>query len=409
MENIFKEPDLSSQEVVQNPYPHYEAIKSIDPIYKSETIFNGCWLIFDYEDIIYFLKDTTFVSSKRERYLIDALPIEEQNKFDELIKIHSQWYVHYDPPEHTRIRKIMGRGFSKKVLQKLEIEISDHIETILNKLDPYSTLDITEEISKHVPLLTITALLGVDLGDVSKLSEWIDGIAAYMGAEKPNLKVIENAQNAIISFRTYFEKVLDERAKNTEDDDMLSLLIAAHEKEDNLTRDELFAQCSLVAFAGNETTKNLISTTLYLLLNEPGLKEEVMDNKKLIPQLIDESLRYENPVQFVNRIVKQDYTYKGHEFKKGDYIAVMLGAGNRDEKVFTAPDEFNIHRNEGPHLSFGPGIHSCIGQVLAKMEAKLTLNLLLDKYPEIQLAEKSFWRNNPGLRGLKTVNVKLNP
>ncbi|NOQ70361.1 MAG: cytochrome P450 [Crocinitomix sp.] len=410
MENVKSiEPDFSSSEVIQNIHENYDLLRQKrGSLYKSDNILNGAWLVMGHEDIGNFLNDTEHLSSQRQACLIMALPLELQGQFEKLVNLHSQWFAYYDAPEHTKIRQVMAAGFTREFIQKFENEIADAVEVVLKHFSEKKIVNITEELAKKVPLITITALFGVPLSDSRQLSKWIDSIAAYMGSEKPDVRVIGAAQDSMLEFQEYFKKLYDDRKKKRLGNDLLSRLIIANTEDEILSVDEIFAQCTLIAFKGGEMTKNLISNSIYLMLSEDGVKKELLNDPKLIAKHIDESIRFHSPIQYVGRMVKKDFDYNGSTLKEGDYVSIMLGAGNRDGSVHKNPHTFDIHRDAAPNYAFGTGMHECIGQVIVKMEANVTLRLLLEKYPNIELAEETKWRNNTGLRGLVSVKAKLN-
>jgi hypothetical protein len=400
---------LSDPDVIRDPYPLYRQLRAVSPIFRAEGVLGGSWIFMNHEDVAALFRDTEHLSNAKFRALVDQLPEQLKGEFEKLISIHSRWMVFFDPPKHTRLRKLMARGFTPRVRDRLAPIVRQHVEELIRSFQGRERLDVVTEFAWEIPLVTIATILGIRKEDLSLFARWTGDIAAYMGSAGPDVALMSAAQRSLIELEGYFREVIAERRKNPIPDDLLSLLITAEEDGDVLTEEELFAQGTFLCFTGNETTKILISNAIYALLQHPEQRHVVASAPELLRDALGEIVRFECPVQFIGRIVKEDFSYKGATLKKGEYIVLMIGAANRDPRRFDRPDTFDISRKGSHHISFGEGNHACLGQSLAQMEAEIAVSAILANFPKVRLApgESIQWNNNPGLRGLQHLVVEL--
>ncbi len=401
--------NLADPDVACNPYPVYRALREQQPIFRSEQLFGGAWVFLDYDDVAVLFRDTEHLSNAKSRAIIGDLPPEQQHEFEKLIHLHSRWMVFFDPPRHTRLRKLMAKGFSNRIRENLYPAIQEHVDELLDSFVGKERIDVVGDYAWQIPLMTIANIIGVTSRDLPLFARWTGDIAAYMGSEKPHLALIARAQQSLIDLEDYFRSVVAERRANPIPNDILSMLIAAEEDGDVLTEEELFAQCTFLCFTGNETTKNLISNAIYTLLSHPRQYQQLLEKPTLLRDALEEVLRFECPVQFIGRIVKEDWTYKSATMKKGEYIVLMIGAANRDPLKFADPEQLDISRKENRHISFGEGAHTCLGQGLARVEAEIAVASFLQRFPAATFDWESglAWNNNPGLHGLEQLWVRL--
>ena len=400
--------NLADPDIVVDPYPVYRTLRAASPIFRSEGLFGGRWVVLNHDDIIALLSDAVHLSNAKSRGIVDDLPKEQQGQFDKLLTLHSRWMVFFDAPKHTRLRKLIAKGFTPQVKDKLGEAVKRQVAALLASCEGKEIIDVVEDFARYIPLSAVSSLLGVPLEALPLFSRWIGDIAAYMGSEKPDLGLMKKAEQSMIEFENFFRDLIAERRLRPVRDDLLSLLISAEEDGDVLSEEELFAQCTFISFTGNETTKNLIGNAIYTLLSHPSQYRALIEDPSQIGRAIDEVLRFECPVQFVGRIVKQDFTYKSARLEKGQYVILMIGAGNRDPEIFNDPEQLNIHRDDSPPISFGAGAHMCLGRGLAHLEAEIAVGAFLAKFPGAQLeSPRVKWHNNPGLRGLEHLRVRV--
>ncbi|MGP3999325.1 cytochrome P450 [Streptomyces sp. 8N706] len=400
---------LADTFVVANPYPYYEALRARGRVHWNDELFGGAWLFLGFDDVKELLRDSDSMSNARYRAIVDQLEDEEAKGVQRLLELHSRWMIFFDPPKHTRLRKIMARGFSRGVLESMRRSLTVGIQAHVDELRQQRQLDFIGGFAQRIPLLAIASLLGVDSSDQADFIRWTHDIAVYMGSEVPDAELIANAQNSMVEFQSYFDAIVRDRQRRPLEDDLLSLLVVAGPDEELLSPEDLFAQSTLLLFAAFETTKNLISSGILSLLRNPRTARMVADVPDRVPDVVSEVLRCESPVQFARRIVARDFEFGGHQLRKGEVAAMLIGAANRDPLMFDAPDEFRIDRSPQAYLSFGAGRHLCLGQHLARMEAELALGRLFGQLPGL-LGEPGLtysWNINPGFRGLAELSVSL--
>jgi cytochrome P450 len=313
----------------------------------------------------------------------------------------------FDAPEHTRLRKLMNKGFSPAAIESLRPQVEKIVNRLLTPLRKNDRTDILPPFAHALPVYVIAELLNVPESLHEKFIAWSDKVASFFGNPLRTMDDLVGAQQAIHGLTTYFREAVAVRRKQR-GNDLISLLIEIEEDGDVLTEAELYAQCVMLLGAGHETTRNLIGGGLYTLLHHPEQADELRDNPELIRSAVEELLRYESPVQYVGRIVLQDFEFCGIQARRGQTILFMLGAANRDESQFKDPDRLDLKRAKNPHLAFGAGAHFCIGNQLARLECQVAVLKMLQQFPEMRLVQgEPEWLPNFGLRGLKTLLVEL--
>lgn len=400
--------ELADAFVVADPYPYYEALRQAGTVHWNDSLFGGAWLFLGFDDVKAMLRDWASLSSTRHRAIVDQLGSGEAEAAQPLVEMHSRWMIFFDPPKHTRLRRIMARGFSREVLAALARVVADGAREAAELVRSRGRVDLVEQVAEKIPLLVISTLLGVPGSDRDRFLRWTSDIAMYMGSERPDQATIAAAQTSLPEFQDYFDAVVEERRSSPRQDDLLSLLVADPDEE-LLSREELFAQATLLLFAGLETTKNLIASALLCMIQNPRAGELVVGDPERARDAIEEVLRLESPVQFARRVAARDFEHGGVRIARGDIAALLIGAANRDPARFDAPHEFRVERDPAGGLSFGFGRHACLGQNLARIEAELTVATLLREVPEL-LREPSVeftWQRSPGFRGLARLDVDL--
>ena len=268
-------------------------------------------------------------------------------------------------------------------------------------------VDLMREFANPLPVRIILEMLGIpqDLRDT--FVEWSRAIAAFRGSPNRGVEEATAAQNALIELTEFFRKTVAERRRN-KGNDLISLLIDIEEEGEVLTEEELYAQCIALLFAGHETTRNLIGNGMYTLLQHPEETAELREKPEMIRQAVEEILRFESPVQFTARVLKEDIELCGQRIPKKWTILCMLGAANRDPKKFQDPNRLNLKRLNNEHLAFSAGPHFCIGAQLARLEGQVALLNLAQRFPKMKLTgPKPQWASTFGLRGLNSLPVVL--
>ncbi|NLD77604.1 MAG: cytochrome P450 [Acidimicrobiales bacterium] len=351
-----------------DPYPAFKALRDEAPVYYNEV--HDFYALSRFDHIAQALRDhSTFISGR--------------GGILELIKAGIEMppgiLIFEDPPTHTNHRRLLSRVFSPRRVAELEGKIRDFTVKTLDPLVGAGEFDVIADVAAQVPMKTISMLLGIPEADQERVRDKTD--ANLRTEEGKPMEVREDFVSGDM-----FADYIDWRADNPSDDLMTDLLNAEYEDENGekrrLTRAEILTYVAVVAGAGNETTNRLIGWTAKVLADHPDQRRELVEDPELIPNAIEELLRFEGPAPHVGRYVASDVEIDGTTIPAGNAILLLLGAGNRDERKFTEPDRFDIHRDVTQMMTFGYGIHFCLGANLARMEGRVVLEEMLKRFPE---------------------------
>ncbi|MGA8269848.1 MAG: cytochrome P450 [Candidatus Acidiferrales bacterium] len=398
---------LFTDEFVQDPYPTYRRLLAEGPLHFVDVSGGlwGIWAVFSHAECSAIAKDPRLSAKRIDRMLV-TLPMARQDEFKELVRMIGMWMIFIDAPEHTRMRKLMNKGFSPSSAEALRPQVEKIVDKILDPIAKMSSADLVEKLAYPMPVRVISELLGVPETMEDSFLRWSAAIAEFNGSPHRTVEHAQNAQNAVLALTDFFRKAVAERRRN-KSDDLISLLIDIEAEGEVLTEEELYAQCVMLLFAGHETTRNLIASGIYSLLREPEKMAELRENPALIRTAVEEFLRFESPIQYTARVAKENIELCGVRIPKSQPILCMLGAANRDPKQFKDPDTLNLNRLNNQHLAFSAGPHFCIGSQLARMEGQVAILKIVQRFPKMRLARRAEWEPNFGFRGLKTLPVEI--
>lgn len=396
---------LFTDEILQNPYPTYARLLDQGPIHYVEVAGKwAVWSVFSHAECSSVAKDPR-CSAKRAQQMLLPLPLSRQSEFKELARMLSLWLIFMDAPEHTRLRKLLNKGFSQTALEGLRPQMEEIVDRMLGSVQHGSEVELMREFANPVPVRVISEMMGVPEALHGTFIEWSRAIAAFRGNPNRTVEEARAAQDALVGMTEFFRKTVAERRRN-KGHDLISLLIDIEEEGEALTEEELYAQCIALLFAGHETTRNLIGSGIYTLLKNPREADELRVNPEIIRSAVEEFLRYESPVQFTARVLKEEMEVCGQRIPKGWSVLCMLGAANRDPKQFKEPHQLNLKRLNNQHLAFGAGPHFCIGNQLARLEGQVAIMNLVKRFPKMRLiGPQPEWADTFGLRGLKALPV----
>ncbi|MCV7319157.1 cytochrome P450 [Mycolicibacterium confluentis] len=319
-------------------------------------------------------------------------------------------FLFLDPPDHTRLRKLAQNAFAPKVVRALEPDVVTMVDGLLAALEPGSTIDLVADLAHPLPVAVICRLLGVPLADEPQfswasalLAQGLDPFATFTGQLRGDL---DQRLEAGRWLRGYLRELVAERRADPRED-LISALIAAEEDGDQLTEDEIVATCNLLLIAGHETTVNLIANAALAMLRNPQLWAELRGSPELASAIVEETLRYDPPVQMTSRVAGEDMTIGDVSVPKGDLMMLLLAAAQRDPAQCENPDTFDPHRGAIRHLAFGLGPHFCLGAPLARLEATIALSTLTRRFPDARLAGEPSYKPNVTLRGMATLPVDV--
>jgi cytochrome P450 len=312
-----------------------------------------------------------------------------------------------DPPDHTRLRRLVSAGFTARRVERLEPRIAAIAAELLDAMAGSAEVDLIDAYAFPLPIQVICELLGVPSADRDSFRSWSNTLVSRGLTSDPRQN--DEVRTAIGQLVGYIVNLLADK-RSRPGDDLLSALVDGRDDPDRLTEEELVSMVFLMLVAGHETTVNLIGNGVYLLLAHPEQRRRVEADPTLLPAAIEEFLRYESPVQTSTfRVTTEPVSYGGVEIPAGEPVLVSLMSANRDEKLFTESDRFDVARREAGHIAFGYGIHFCLGAALARLEGRIAIGALLARYPALRLAvpvEDLRWRPGMLIRGLARLPVR---
>ncbi len=390
---------------VANPYPAYERLRSAGSLQWVKGFRGGgAWLVPRYVDVAAGFRDPR-LSSRRSHTWTTTLPADARGEFDEFNRIFQLWMLFVDPPAHSRLRTLLTKSFSPRVVENLRPRIQRIVDNLLDRVIDAGGMDFIADFAYPLPVTVIAELLGVAPDDQPSFKRWSHDFATFFGSARPTLEETRAGRDGFLALTAYFRGTLPERRRKL-GDDLVSLLVQAEEEGDQLTTEEVLAQCSLLLGAGHETTRNLLGNGLLALLRHPDQLERLRQDRSLMSSAVRECARYDSPVQFATRVVAGDCTLHGQALEKGQVVVLLIGSANRDPDHFSSPDTLDITRSQGIPLSFGHGPHFCLGQALGSIEAEIAFSTLVGRLQDVQVTDAELeWNPNPGLRGLRALPI----
>ncbi len=391
---------------ITNPYRTYSHLRAATPLHWADKFRTGAWLVTRYADVLAGLHDSR-LSSKRSHTLTAALPTEVQSEFTTFNEIFSRWMLFLDPPEHSRLRKLLNKEFTPNMIQRLRPRIQQAVNSLLDDVAGNSEVEFMTEFANPLPVRVIAEMLGIPAEDQRDFQIWSDDLADFFGNAAATVETARRAQNSLVNLTEYFRALLPERRAN-KGDDLVSLLLRVEEEGEVLTGEELLAQCTLLLVAGHETTRNLLGNGLLALLQHPDQFVKLTETPSLMNSAVREFARFDSPVQFSGRAATEDFSWHDQEIRKGQTVILLLGSANHDPEKFSDPEKLDISRDEGMPLSFGHGTHFCIGASLAYTEAEIAFTTLLERTSNLRLLDAlPAWRSNLSFRGLSRLPLAL--
>ncbi len=378
-----------------NPYPHFPALLDGPP--RQLNLFMPTTVIARYADVVGVLHD-------HERFTVRRPEIPFRERIDPFGGAPT--ILTADPPVHSRLRKLVSKAFTPRRVRELEPRIREITAGLLSDVTNSSELEAMATLANPLPVIVIAELLGVSADDHAQFKRWSNDLISSFGQEMATGPSPAGLA-AKDDLRRYLAEAIKQRSANPADD-LISALVTARDESDALSENELLAFVVLLLLAGNETTTNLIGNGLLALCRHPEQQQRLRENRELIPKAIEEMLRYDPPVQMTIRVPTVDTNVGGTDIAAGTVAFILLAAANRDPAHFATPDQFDVARDPNEHVSFGEGIHFCLGAPLARLEGAIAIESMLSKFPRLQLANpqaKMEYRGSMALRGLAELRL----
>ena len=380
-----------------DPYLVYRRLREEDPVHRSPL---GIWILSRYADIEPRLRDPNFSNDIRNA---STLPLAAAPGVEDRIERRSKVMLFVDPPDHTRLRGLVNKAFTPRTVEALRPRAQEIVDDLLGRVEGEGGMDLIADLAYPLPVIVIAEMLGVPPEDRDVFHKWSTDLARSLDPLLPPelMDVIERSAD---EFTEYFAKLIAQRRANP-GDDLLSALVAAEQSGDRLSEEELLSTCILLLVAGHETTMNLIGNGMLALLRHPDQLDRLRADPSLVPNAIEELLRYDGTVQMTGRTAKARIEIAGNTIEAGEICILLIGSANRDPERFNDPERVDVMRSDIKHLAFGAGAHYCLGAPLARVEAHIAFKELFRRLPpSLRLAtEEPEWRDNIVLRGLKSL------
>jgi cytochrome P450 len=392
--------DIDSPGFQRDPYPFYRRLREAEPLHFSDR---GLWVATRHRDIKAILSNKRFAKN----FLAGVGKQQGMGVLQEpAYKALGNMLLVQDPPSHTRIRKLVAKAFTNSSVSKMESQVREIVSELLDGIAPRGSMDFIAEFAHFVPVLVICRILGVpkEFWKVFSNPNSNSGRITEMRAMDPEELLRANRGTSQSSL---FFRMLCERRRREPQDDLITHLVHAEEEGSHLTEEELTANISLLFAAGHETTKHTLGNSVLALHQNPDQLALLKAEPKWIPNAVNECLRYESAVQVTYREATEDLEVGGVALPKGSGIMAYLGAGNRDPEAHAEPDRLDVTRANPSPLSFGGGIHLCLGAFLAQMEAQICLETLLERFPDSRIPDmhQPKWGPNKPFRGLAELRM----
>jgi cytochrome P450 len=391
-----------------DPYSVYADLRRNNPVVWNERT----WLISRYGDITTLLADPR-MSSARTDQTFAVLPPDVQEELTPMRTIMTSRMLLSDPPKHTRLKNIVNKAFTPRMIEGRRERIEQICRMFLDRVAERGRMDVMEEIASPLPGWAIADILGVPADEQGFFTRWArDQVRIYDRAgvsPADRVAVMRQGQRSMLEMRAYLEEVIEARRRDPRDD-LISELVQAEDGGDRLSRDELFGMCVALLVGGNNSTAHLIGNAILTLIRHPEGLARVRADPALIRSTVEEVMRYESPVQATSRVVKERMEFRGQTFEAGQGIVVLFGSGNRDPEQFPDPDRFDIARQPNRHLTFAHGPHFCLGASIARTVAQVGILATIRRCADMQLVdERIAWLEGFAFRGPKALPIAFRP
>lgn len=389
---------------LQNPYPVYQQLLAEMPTFYHED--SQLWFFTRHHDVDAILRDRRFGRSILHLMSREELDMPPPNPaYEPFHKLGQHSMFDKEPPEHTRLRTLVHKAFTPRRIRDMQHSIEVIAQDLVDSMQQRGQVDLLADYAAPLSVRVIAELLGIPEADQHRLRPWSNAIVKLYELDHTPAQA-DHAIQASQEFADYL-KFLARKRREHPRDDLITALVMVEEAGDQLSEDEYVSTCVLLLNAGHEATVNVVGNGWLALFRHPQQLERLRANPELVPTAIEEFMRYDSPLQMFRRWVLEDMTYDGLPLKKGMQVGLIFGAANHDPAVFQQPAILDITRSPNPHISFGGGIHYCLGAPLARMELQVAYQTLLTHLPAIQLAADPTFNPAFVIHGLKELQVTL--
>ena len=393
---------LLDPEVLANPYPLYQRLRTEDPVHWDP--FLHAWVVTRYADVVHVLHHFSARRTPRPEQL-SAMGLAALNP---IAQVMVRQMLFLDPPDHTRLRALASAAFTPRRVERLRSHIQEIMHGLLDALVSRGQMDLIADFASPAPAIVTAEMLGVPVEDHEQLKDWSADFAEMLGNFQHNPDRFPRVLRSVQEMCSYFRSAMQEQRLHPRGG-LVSAMMEAEVDGAKLTEDEIIANLIVTMVGGQETTTNLIGNGLLTLLRNPADMERLRADSSLIPSAVEELLRYESPSQHTARLAPADIEMGGKKIRERQAVIAVMGAANRDPERFPDPDRLDIARQDNRHLAFGWAAHFCFGAALARLEGQIAFEAILRRLPNLTLDTTTplVWRENLGLRGLKALPISF--
>lgn len=402
--------DLSAVGKLGNQFlVELNSLREADPIHWSPA--SRCWLITRHADVADALSGTLPLSTKRlvEIGLGAIPPADRARLFPTIMQYMPNWIIDVDPPDHTRLRKLLVKAFNKKVVEGVRPFVRERIGTLLGNLALHPEVEFNEQIARQLPGSVILKITGLSQDNLPRLRKWSNAFGEGIGAPFASIEALKRADNAMAEMNALLIDEIAKRRKNPQDD-LLGELMRAAEGGETLSQDEMLGALHILIIAGHDTTSNTLTLGLEALARNPDVWEYFYRHPEHSLETSLELMRYIAMSTSQPRIASADFEWHGRSVRRGDIVFLMLAAANRDPRVFSAPEQIDPQRNLEQSMVFAPGLHHCIGHLLAKMQVSEFFSSMVQRFEGADILEQNLqFLPQVAFRGVQALNVRMRP
>ena len=396
--------EVLSTERIADPHSYFSVLRAHDPVHWNEKY--RAWFIHRYDDVLDALRDSRF-SSERIGAAYDRLTGDQKAQRQPTYDILMDWLVFRDPPDHTRLRRLVSRAFTPRAVEAWRERINGVVDELIDDLSERGQFDLIEDFAYPIPAVVIAEMMGVPADDRDRFKDWSDDVMILVFGARGVGDRRARAQQGLIELSAYLGELVTHYRQRPADN-IISNLVEASEGDDSLEDPEIVANCVLFLFGGHETTTNLIGNGMRVLLQHPDELKRLRDDPSLIKPGVEEILRFDGPSKMEVRTLADEVELRGKTLPAGDMVYLVQHAANRDPEAFDQPDRFDVTRDPNNHIGFGFGLHFCLGASVARLEGTIALEALVRRLPNLELGpEPEVWVPTMLSRGLEHLPVSL--
>jgi cytochrome P450 len=391
--------DLLSEAAIQDPHTYFRKLRPAGPVQWSDR--HRAWIVLGHPELEEAFRNPNFTTERMETFSA-RLTETRRDALSRAIELLDGWMLFHEPPTHTRLRSPFSRAFTPKTVRALEDDVITITEQLLDKIDIDAPFDLVSSFAHQLPAAVIARLFGVP----DHLGEWLRewsarfGVVVFGATKRPDYEQVARAAGA--EFHENMRAILDDRRDNPRTD-LASILVAMENEPGGLSTGEIIGACSLLLFAGHDTTSSFLGSATLALLDDPLAAEALRADDCALAPAIEELLRFETSAKAMMRQVKTDHQFAGNNVRTGDAVFLAIMAANRDPRIFYEPDVLNLTRDPNPHLTFGHGHHFCLGASLARLEARVALPSLFRRFPNLRRYGPVDWKPNISDRSASSI------